>query len=137
MPKTVIKIQTWRCSVCAYAQDFEPTLQNQKIHFGLDDKFTSRIQEINNKKKKESMILGVSFTALPLFPEAGKCPSCLLKGIVSSDMAVEGNPEKMTTITIMGEEDVDSDDNIPAEKKEEVKAKIRDDVKKYKALEKK
>ena len=108
MPKTIIKIKTWRCPGCDYSQDFDP----------------------NNAEK-----MAENFPGLPI----GKCPACLMgknptkiKGVV--DMEVETNSDKKATITIMGEDEVDSKD-ISNQEKQAMKDKVRADIIKFRALE--
>ncbi len=55
-------IKTWRCSNCDYAQDCEPTQNNQDLHFNKDEKFPA-YDILENE-----------------------CPSCVLKGIRSCSM---------------------------------------------------
>ena len=40
-------IKTWSCSKCGYRQDFEPTQENQNIHFNYDTSF-----KLNYKQNK-------------------------------------------------------------------------------------
>ena len=94
MPKTIIKIKTWRCVTCDYSQDFEPTQDNCDKHFNSDEKF-----KISNVKKNE-------------------CPSCRLKGSIGQ-MAREINVNKKITLTVMGKEDIE--DEINDIKKENLK----------------
>ncbi len=125
MSQAIIKIPTWRCPECDYAQDFEPTQELMNIHFG-----------------------GI--------PE-GKCPACFMGKNQTKEVKVclmnkETNPDKKTTITIMGEDEVETheiDDemkqkdekgNIPKRKlnqfeKDEMIKKIRSDIEKFRLLE--
>lgn len=115
MPKTIIKLPTWTC-VCKYHQDFEPTQELMDLHFNSDIKFP------------HSNLV------------ANQCPSCLV-----GSLEKETNPDKKVTITIMGEDELDTHkitDKVTKEKrlldkleKEEMKAKIQADILKFKALE--
>lgn len=122
MPKTIIKIRTWACHDCNYHQDFD-----------VDD---------------------VALMALH-FPgvEVGHCPACF-QGLTENKqkkrtlMTRQTDETKKTTITIMGEEEVEElevDDTsktkdvegkfqkrklVKAEK-DAYKQKIRDDVVKF------
>mgnify|MGYP001589875351 CR=1 FL=1 len=80
--KTIIKIPTWRCA-CDYAQDFEPTQENLDLHFNNNKKFPL----IESLKENE-------------------CPSCHERGN-KAQLVKETDPKKKTTITIMGEDEVD------------------------------
>ena len=127
MPTTIIKIKTWKCGQCGYHQDFEPTQENQDLHFNsqMNDRLT-------NLKVNE-------------------CPSCKLKKQVGT-LVLEIDPDKKTTIAIMDKADVDTmtkDDTtqpkdaegkfpqIPLTKseKDEMTAKISADIIKFTALE--
>ena len=81
--KTIIKIKTWSCA-CGYKQDMPPTQENQNLHFNNDRQFP-----LSNLK-------------------ANECPSCGLKGL-KGVMQKETDPLKKTTVTIMGEEDIESE----------------------------
>ncbi len=124
--KTIIKIKTWGCG-CGYHQDFEPTQANQNLHFNNDSQF-----RVSNLK-------------------ANECPSCALKEKIGT-LVLETEPSKKTTITIMGEEEVethevddetkqkDENGNRPKRKlnqseKNEMITKIRSDIEKFRLLE--
>ena len=92
--KTIIKIRTWRCSKCDYAQDFEPTQENMDVHFNNDRTF--RISNLNEND----------------------CPSCALKE-VKGVMKKEIDPEKKIEMTVMGEEDIEDEIVEKDEKAEE------------------
>ncbi len=124
--KTILKIKTWSCA-CGYAQDFDPTQENQDLHFNNDSQF-----RLSNLK-------------------ANECPSCGLKGLKGA-MTKETNPDKKTTVTIMGEEDIEDeilkDDEektkqgkvkMTGQEKADYRAKRKQDIKdaiiKFKLLE--
>lgn len=82
MPRTIIKIKTWVCPSCGYHQDFDP-----------DNTALMRLH----------------------FPdvEVGCCPACFLgqcpdRTKKKTKMVKETDPAKKTTLTIMGEEEVDT-----------------------------
>lgn len=74
-----IKIRTWSCLACGYKQDFEPTKENQDIHFNNDGKFA-----VNNLKENE-------------------CPACSLKGKQGSVLIKETDPAKKSKMTFLNE----------------------------------
>ncbi len=114
---TVIKIKTWRCPTCDYAQDFDP-----------DDK----------------ILMALHFPSYPVGNcpacHSGQNPT----GIKSEvKMVKETRPEKKTTISIKDEAsvdtEVDQDESIllvskPAEKDKRKQA-IRDAIIKFRLLE--
>lgn len=91
MSKTIIQIKTYSCQVCGYAQDFEPTAENMVKHF----------PELRGM--------------------ANECPACALgqtdlkdaegnkiKAKRNQSLIKETDPKKKTTITIIGEEEIDT-----------------------------
>ena len=78
MPKTIIKVRTWKCPSCAYNQDFEPTKELMDLHFNQSKSF--RLGDI----------------------QRNECPSCALKGKREIQMEKEIDPEKKISKTIMG-----------------------------------
>jgi len=124
MPKTIIKVNTWTCSDCGYHQDFDP----------------------NDGNKMVVIFPGV---------EVGHCPACFLgknpeREVKRVKMVVETDPKNKTTVTVMGEEEVDTLEveteeldvkgesimrKLTAEEKVAKIQKIRADIKKFRALE--
>lgn len=82
MPKTIIKIHTWTCLSCGCHQDFDPdNVELMKLHFPN--------------------------------VEVGQCPACFLgqcpdRKRKKTKMVKETDPQKKTTLTVMGEEEVDT-----------------------------
>ena len=81
--KTIIKIKTWKCPECDYHQDFKPTQKLLNLHF-------------------------------PEGVEEDCCPACYLRRNPKRirekvKMEKETNPNKKITITIMGEEDIETE----------------------------
>ena len=81
--KTIIKIKTWGCSNCGYHQDFEPTQENLNKHFPE----------------------GVKVDCCPAC-FLGKCPDRIKKEM---PLLKETNPDKKITMTVMGEEDIETE----------------------------
>ena len=106
--QTIIKIKTWRCSSCDYAQDFEPTIEKMHANFNLNDDFVNRIHRKNKARIKEQLMKGKSAIPMKLNVSQNECPNCLLSG-VSSLLIKETNPDKKTTMTVMGEEDIETE----------------------------
>lgn len=79
----MIRIKTWGCD-CGYHQDFEPNQELMDLHFNSDVSF-----RVSNLK-------------------ADQCPSCALKGKVGN-LVIETNPDKKITMTVMGEEDIETE----------------------------
>lgn len=121
--RTIIKIPTWRCPECDYSQDFEPTQELMNIHFGgiMENHCPACFMGKNNTKERKI---------------------CL--------MSKETNNDKKTTITIMGEDELetmeietnekDTEGKVKKRKltnkeKEEKILKIRSDIEKFKLLE--
>lgn len=82
MPTITIKIKTWTCSECGYYQDFEPTAELMVLHF----------------------------KGVP----ADVCPACFLGKNPSRTKAVvqllkETRPENKSTVTIIGEEEIETE----------------------------
>lgn len=126
MPKTIIQIKTYVCPDCGYHQDFDPNdVDLMKLHF----------PEV----------------------EVGHCPACFraenpTRTQKKVKMTKEDRPEKKTTVTIMGKEEVDIlevDDmskepnvkgirpkrKLTTEEKDTLKAKIDSDIAKFQLLE--
>ncbi|KKN59596.1 hypothetical protein LCGC14_0540590 [marine sediment metagenome] len=97
--KTIIKIRTWRCSKCDYAQDFEPTQENMNVHFNNDRTF-----KVSNLKENE-------------------CPSCALKGGAGLLKKVTNNAKKIK-MTVMGEENIE-DEIVEKDKEAEKEGKSK------------
>jgi len=88
MSKTIIKIATYTCDVCGYAQDFEPTQENMDKHFNNNNNFNGSGLEEND------------------------CPSCVLgknkeRKVKHNKLKKETSQNKKTAIKIMGEEEID------------------------------
>lgn len=116
MPKTIVKIRTWRCPVCDYAQDFEPTQENVDRFMNHDPKYA-----LSNLK-------------------GASCPSCALKGNQCLMDEVSDSTKKIT-ITIAGEEDLEDINTLDeatgekrklsVQEKDVLKDKIRKDIEHY------
>ena len=126
MPKTIIKIKTWVCPDCGYSQDFP-----------ADDKD----------------LMALHFPNV----EVGHCPACYTGATETREkkktlMTRQTDEAKKTTITIMGEEEVeemevedkngvkDAEGKLPKRKlvkaeKDEMKAKIQGDIVKFREME--
>ncbi|MDE2439024.1 MAG: hypothetical protein KGN01_06595 [Patescibacteria group bacterium] len=117
MPKTIIKIATWRCPDCDYSQDFDPLNRDlMNIHHGFPENFCPACYTGKNTTKKVGHV----------------------------EMIKETNPDKKTTITIMGEDELETHEiedgkggkrTLTTQEKEEYTKKIRSDIEKFKALE--
>lgn len=83
MPKTIIKIRSWRCPSCDYSQDFDPA-------------------------DAAAMALHFPRVAAGTCPACamGKNPSCV-RG--KSVMRKETNPAKKVTIIVKGVEDIEAE----------------------------
>jgi len=77
-------IKTWRCEVCTYAQDFEPTQDNMTLHFNHDRKF-----KMNDMQKDE-------------------CPRCAMLGTRGSKMKKETDTAKKSKHDICEQSDIDA-----------------------------
>ena len=133
---TVIRIKTWVCPSCDYHQDYEPTKANHAIHFPelrLDDGLCPACA-------------------------SGKNPSRIKAAV---EMVRETRPERKTTVTILDEVAVDSlivrgeslttqaeadaadaqlekkpaRRNLATDEKNQLKARIRADVARFRAME--
>ena len=86
MARTEIKIKTWGCDGCDYAQDFEQTQENINKHFKTDREFV---------RKRITL-------------QPGRCPACALRGVTGNMLPVTSTEKKMLT-TIIGEEEIEGE----------------------------
>jgi len=82
--KTIIKVKTWSCPDCQYRQDFD--VNNQEL------------MDINFPEGVRAGYCPACFL--------GKCPDGMKKEIL---MFKENNLDKKITITVMGEEDIETE----------------------------
>lgn len=83
MPKTIIKIKTWRCPVCEYAQNEEPTQEFMDVN--LND---IRAFPLKNIK-------------------ANECPNCAMHGDREVKIEVTKVDSLKSVVTVMGEKDIE------------------------------
>ena len=114
MPKTIIKIKTWTCPHCGYHQDFDPdNSELMKLHFPrvfVLHEFRGEPVETGTFDEGGEPIMDIPIT---YEKEVGFCPACFLgqnpekerKGV---KMVKETDNKKKTTLTVMGEEEVET-----------------------------
>ena len=114
MPKIEIKIKTWVCPSCGYHQDFDPgNAELMKKHFPkvfvlYEIEGTPVETGTFDEDGKPIMEIPITYTK-----EVGFCPACFLgqcpdKKRKKTKMVKETDPKKKTTLTVMGEDEVEA-----------------------------